>query len=740
MKKNLFEKQLFKTLKFRLIMLLLLFAIIPMFVMNYVLLTSISRESVKSERDNVHSQLTLVHDHLESVFDDIIYNVDYFSSNNLMQSVDDSITSYVGTSSSTNMTPLANGPMEQNIFRALSNFGKTHPEYRYISYGTEYGGYIQYPDDSIGAGYDPRVRTWYEAAKANPDRAIIGEPYYFEEDQITLVSVSKAVKGPTGNILGVVLIDVSLDSLSQIFAQASETSKGTYLFVTGDGTIVADPSSKDNQYKNISEVYGAETLEAIHKNADFESVKINGTSYYVTNITSERTGWNCVSLNEASVVKAMAKQLGIIAAGAILFVLILVLPSGYRVGRNLANPILYLANTGQEIAGGDFDVQIDIESEGEIGTLIAAFRQIGLTLQEYKTYIAEISSVLDQVAEGDMTFELQSEYRGEFSSIKTALLNISETLTDALGQIKVSSDHISSGADQVSSVAQSLSQGATEQASSIEELSAAIAQVTNQINDNARNAQDARDKTISAGHGVMNSSKQMENLNGAMDVITSKADEISKIIKIIDDIAFQTNILALNAAVEAARAGEAGRGFAVVADEVRNLAARSADAARDTAQLIQETIQAVHTGSNMARDTTQLLEQSSAEASIVVDLISSIANASQEQAISVSQIDQGVDQISSVVQTTAATAEESAATSEELSAQASTLNDAVARFRLRDDLGMTSFEASYMNSSTSYQPKNLNPAKDSDSDSTGPDHSSPRFESSYASPAMDDKY
>lgn len=679
------RKNLFQSLRFKLSLILVLFAIVPMLVMNLFTLINLSRTSVADQNNEVNGQLTLVHDHIESLFDDMIYNVDYFAKNSLVKQIDDSITSYVHTSEPTKMTPSLNGGVESNIFDALANFGKTHPKYQYISLGTEQGGYIQYPDETISAGFDPRVRPWYELSKANPDSAIIGDPYYFAQDDAVLVSVSQAIKNNSGQVIGVILIDVSLDALSETFSKASENSKGEFLFATADGTIIADPSNTENNFKNISDVYGPNMQQSLDQDDNFEPIKIDKTSYYITNIDSQRTGWNYISLVPEARVVESSRSIGFFATVFLFVVFIIVTVSGYFVSKNISNPILKLAKAADEIAGGNFDVAVDVKATGEIDILVKAFEKIGETLREYKQYIGEISSVLEQIAEGDMTFTLHSDYIGEFSSIKTALLHISETLTETLGQIKISSDHIASGAGQVSSVAQSLSQGATEQASSIEQLSAAIADVTGQINDNASKALDARDKTIEAGREVENSNAEMAEMTLAMGQITEKATEISKIIKIIDDIAFQTNILALNAAVEAARAGEAGKGFAVVADEVRNLAVRSAEAASSTASLIEETIAAVESGSSIADRTAISLNKSSEEAHGVVLLINAIADASQAQAIAVSEIDHGVDQISSVVQTTAATAEESAATSEELSSQSAMLNEAIAKFKLKGD-------------------------------------------------------
>lgn len=239
----------------------------------------------------------------------------------------------------------------------------------------------------------------------------------------------------------------------------------------------------------------------------------------------------------------------------------------------------------------------------------------------------------------------------------------------------------------MSSGAQALSQGATEQASSVEELAATINEISGQIKKNAENAAEANQKAHNVGAEMKESSRKMGDMIAAMDEISQSSSEISKIIKTIEDISFQTNILALNAAVEAARAGEAGKGFAVVADEVRNLASKSADASKNTAGLIAASSQSVERGVGIANETASSLDIAAKGVEEVTYTIDMISQASAHQSDSIAQVTQGVDQISSVVQTNSATAEESAAASQELSGQAQMLKSLVGRFRLKDGEG-----------------------------------------------------
>ncbi len=348
--------------------------------------------------------------------------------------------------------------------------------------------------------------------------------------------------------------------------------------------------------------------------------------------------------------------------------------------RSITKPVREIQTAAGLMADGKLDAQVLYESKDEMGSLALSIRTLVGSLNGY---ITDISSVLNRMSKGDMTVTVDIDYRNDFAPIKKSMEQIIVSLNSTLSQISTSSHQVSIGSEQVSIGAQSLSQGSTEQASSVEELATTIGGISQQVKLNAGRAQNASTNMMDTAQEIEQGLLQMEKLVKAMSDISVTSGAIQKIIKTIDDIAFQTNILSLNAAVEAARAGAVGKGFAVVADEVRNLAIKSAEAAKDTTQLIGSTIAAIGNGNVLVTDVEKSLEKMNDKAAAVAVLVQEIAIASEEQASAIGQINIGVDQIAKVIQMNTATAEESAASSEELSGQARTLKALVSHFKVK---------------------------------------------------------
>ena len=348
--------------------------------------------------------------------------------------------------------------------------------------------------------------------------------------------------------------------------------------------------------------------------------------------------------------------------------------------RQIVAPVQALEQAANLVAQGNLDTEVSCDSEDEIGKLSNSIRSL---ISVLKSIITDVDYLLEQMAGGDFTVHTRGEqyYIGSFNSILLSMRKLKNRLSETLQQIDNSADQVNSGGGQVSSGAQALAQGATEQASSVQELADTIKDISLKIEATADHAKTAKAENIQSHELIQVCSGHMDELMNAMSAINEKSKEIGKVIKTIEDIAFQTNILALNAAVEAARAGTAGKGFAVVADEVRNLATKSQEASKSSAALIEETVKAVEDGSKLSDATEKALQDVVDSAKKILDAVSLISDATEEQSNAVAQVTTGIDQISSVVQTNSATAEESAAASEELSSQASILKSLVGQFR-----------------------------------------------------------
>lgn len=377
----------------------------------------------------------------------------------------------------------------------------------------------------------------------------------------------------------------------------------------------------------------------------------------------------------------LAANSKLIMGGGILTGVIAAVFMGLFIARGISQRISMVVEAADRLAKGDLNVQIDISSKDETGMLAHTFRNMSSTL---KAIIGDISYGLDEMSKGDFTVssKVRELYVGDYAPIYESLNKMITKISDTLMQINMAAEQVATGSEQVSSGAQALAAGSTEQASSIEELSSSIEMISEQSAENSNIVETASKSVKQAGEGVSAGNEHMEQLTKAMADIGSASNQIANITKVIEDIAFQTNILALNAAIEAARAGAAGKGFAVVADEVRNLAAKSAEAAKQTGKLIEASVATVARGAEITGQTARILNDVGTSTLEVTGSFEKIERSSAEQAVAIEQIKQGLFQISAVVQTNAATAEENSATSEEMSAQAEALRQEAGKFKL----------------------------------------------------------
>lgn len=481
-------------------------------------------------------------------------------------------------------------------------------------------------------------------------------------------------------------VNVELDKAAATFQSLCESYKPLITNET-DRALLSAIESNFEKYLDLGEGMIAvssqnRTQEAMDILASDSKVMFDTLTKQLLELVEFNKDSGTQASNEADVAYAFARNLTI---SVLILITIVAVFVSFLIIRGITKPVHEIDQVARKIAEGELNEAIHYQSKDELGVLAVNFNKTVTRLRDYVNYIDEIAKVLNEIADGNLDITLTYDYAGEFARVKTALENIAGSLNETMGQINQSADQVASGSGQVASGSQALSQGATEQASAVEELAATINEISKQVNSTAENAETAREKANGAGASIGVCNEQMQDMILAMQEINTSSSQISKIIKAIEDIAFQTNILALNAAVEAARAGAAGKGFAVVADEVRSLASKSSEASKSTAALIEGSTRAVEKGMQIADETAKSLVTVVEQAQEVVTVVDKISVAANDQANSIAQVTQGVDQISSVVQTNSATAEEAAAASEELSGQAQLLKTLVGKFRLKSN-------------------------------------------------------
>lgn len=512
----------------------------------------------------------------------------------------------------------------------------------------------------------------------------IFKPSYSEAYDKNIVMMVSWVKNNKNEINLGVAASLAIETIEEKVRELKYGEKGYSILIAEDGTFIVHPNKDYEMNTKINEVDDKE-LNQLAESISRENSNIvkygSGIEKRIAFYDKvESTGWTIINVvYENELFSAVEKVIMFIVIISIILVIGISVII-YKISNKIFHPLNKISLFANEVSEGNLSGLIEIESDDEIGKVAKAFND---TIKNLRGYIEDIDNTLNSISNGNLNLSIEYDYKGDFIGIKNSLINIVSSMNGIFKEIKDATYQVKDGSEQVAQTAQTISQGAAEQASGIEELTASISEINEKVQNANKHSKNTNEIVNSLGKQIEESNKQMEQMMHAMNEIENSSKNIKEVINTIDSIADQTNLLALNAAIEAARAGEAGKGFAVVAEEVRTLAEESSEAVKNTAKLIEDSIIAVANGKEMADITAISLQEVVEHANKAIELVDNITNLSEEQAISIEQIHDGIDQIAGVVQSNSAMSEESAAASEELSAQAETLEAMIKRFKLK---------------------------------------------------------
>ena len=494
------------------------------------------------------------------------------------------------------------------------------------------------------------------------------------------------------NFSGIVVGIMDVQTYSGIIKDIRVGKTGSVFIIDKTGTVIAnmrpelvanrenviDDAKKDSSYASAAHVYS----KMVAQKTGFENFNYGGDQYCCYAPLKGTDGWSYAVVAPVNEMTSSIWSTVIWMGIASILCIILSIFGAFRIAKSIASPITQVCGKLERLSQGDLDTELlNVKAKDETGILASS---LNTTVANLKEYIKEITEALEGIARGDMRTKIEGDMLGDFRPIQDSIGTITESLNKVLTNIDLAAEQVTSSSAQVSDGAALLSQSTSKQAGAVEELSATIFDIAAKTNRNSDSAVQASSITQSARTAAEAGSESMNDMLESMQQINVSSENISRIIKVIENISFQTNILALNAAVEAARAGEAGKGFAVVADEVRNLANKSANAAKETTTLIEDSMNKVKLGTEKANQAASALTEVVSNVERSDEMVLQIAQVSRQQAQALEEVKSGINQITEAVQTNSATSEESAAASEEMRSQAEELKKQISQFKLQN--------------------------------------------------------